>query len=251
LLVVGTEGSSRPALKGYAIQLSRRIDCEVVLLTLTGSAAWLEAPEGGVSEGSLPVCRNAGCRLSTTREEIPLIECQAPESRLVSSVDRLCREIKRIEFILTDSNAVKEVLSETAVIPVFRIVADAAHLPGGCTMPDHAVTSRKKLVAKTVVFGILTAALYTAVFWKADVVMKFFTRGGLYAALPIATAVLFSFVHGAFASYLWSLLGIQARTRTEAYTTISPTASALKPKPKRPRVYAYVNPFHNIELKKK
>jgi hypothetical protein len=251
LLVVGAEGACRAALKNYAIQLGRRIDCEVVLLTLTDSEPALDGPSsagsGHLSSASSP----AGRPLERSREDISLTECQTSWSKLISSVDNLCREIKRIEFILTDSDAIKELLSETAVVPVFRIVADSAHLPGGCTMSDHAVTIRKKPVGKTVVFGILTAALYTAVFWKADALMKFFTRGGAYAALPIVTAIVFSFVHGAFASNLWSLLGIQARTRTEAYKTVSPTASAPKLKPKRPRVYAYVNPFHNIELKRK
>ena len=50
---------------------------------------------------------------------------------------------------------------------------------------------------------------------------------------------------------LWSLLGIHARPKTEAYKTVSPSAPASKAKPKRPRVYAYVNPFHNIDLKRK
>lgn len=251
LLVVGTEGACHAALKDYAGQLGGRIGCEVVVLTLTGSEPSLDRPAETGHDNVSSIARTAECRLSRTRDEKPLIECLAPQDEVISSVDKLCREIKRIEFILTDSDTVKELLSDTAVIPVFRIVADTTHLPGGCNMSTHPVTIRKKPVGKTVVFGVLTAALYAAVFWKADVLMKFFTRGGVYAALPIATAVIFSFAHGAFASNLWSLLGIQARSRTEAYKTVSPTASAPKLKPKRPRVYAYVNPFHNIELKKK
>ena len=78
-------------------------------------------------------------------------------------------------------------------------------------MSTNAAAIRKKPVVKTIAFGVLTAAFYAAVFWKSDALMKFFTRGGLYAALPIATAIIFSFAHGAFASSLWSLLGIHAR----------------------------------------
>jgi hypothetical protein len=118
-------------------------------------------------------------------------------------------------------------------------------------MSTNAAAIRKKPVAKTIALGVLTAAFYAAVFWKSDALMKLFTRGGLYAALPIATAIIFSFAHGAFASSLWSLLGIHARTRVETYKTVSPGAPSPKVKPKRPRAYAYVNPFHNIELKRK
>lgn len=251
LLAVGAESACHAALKDYAVQLGGRMGCEAVVLTLTGSEPSLDRPARTGYDDASNVSRTAGCRLSRAGVQRPLIECLAPQGDVTSAVEQLCREIKRIEFILTDSDAIKELLSETAVVPVFRIVADTAHLPGGCTMSTHPVTIRKKPVGKTVVFGILTAALYAAVFWKADVLMKFFTRGGIYAALPIATAVIFSFAHGVFASSLWSLLGIHAKPRTEAYKTVSPSASAPQVKPKRPRVYAYVNPFHNIELKKK
>jgi hypothetical protein len=66
-------------------------------------------------------------------------------------------------------------------------------------------------IGRTMLFGVLTAGCYGALFLNADTVMRYFTRGAWYAALPIATAFLFSFVHGAFASNLWSLLGIEAR----------------------------------------
>jgi hypothetical protein len=251
LLAVGTEGACHAALKDYALQLGRRIDCEVVLLTLTGSGPSADEPAGTERDAASSPSRARGCALSRTSDDNSLIECIAQQDDLVSAAGRLCQEIKRIVCILTDSDTIKEVLSETAVIPVFRIVTDTAHLPGGCKMSNNPVTIRKKPVSKTVVFGILTATLYAAIFWKADVLMKFFTRGGLYAALPIATAIIFSFAHGAFASNLWSLLGIQARSKAEVSKTVSPTAPSPKVKPKRPRVYAYVNPFHNIELRKK
>ncbi len=63
-------------------------------------------------------------------------------------------------------------------------------------------------VGKMVLFGAITAGLYGAVFAHSDWVMEHFTRGAWYAALPVATVFLFSFVHGAFASHLWSVLGV-------------------------------------------
>jgi hypothetical protein len=49
--------------------------------------------------------------------------------------------------------------------------------------------------------------------------MAYSTKGGMFAAVPIVTVFLVSFVHGAFASNLWTCLGITARkpaARTEA-----------------------------------
>ena len=68
---------------------------------------------------------------------------------------------------------------------------------------------RNSEVKKTIGYGLITAALYGGVFWNADAVMSYFTKGGFYAALPVATVFIFSFAHGAFASNLWSLMGIK------------------------------------------
>jgi|SRR5208283_1065678 len=73
----------------------------------------------------------------------------------------------------------------------------------------HGAT-KKKPVVKTIVYGVITAVLYAAAFTHADSIMQLFTKGGYYAALPIATVFVFSFAHGAFASNLWSMLGIEA-----------------------------------------
>jgi hypothetical protein len=251
-LAVAADGPCHAILKAYALQLSRRIPCdEVVLLAIAESdRAATEHAGKDRDKAASPWALPELVPLKAANQE-GLIECRVRPEELVSTVDRLCREIKRIEFILTDSEATLEILSEKAGVPVFRIAADATLSQGGCDMSTHSSPIRKKPVGKTIVLGVLTAALYAAVFWKADVLMKSFTRGGVYAVLPIATAIAFSFAHGAFASNLWSLLGIHARPKTEAYKTVSPSAPAPKVKPKRPRVYAYVNPFHNIELKKK
>jgi len=76
--------------------------------------------------------------------------------------------------------------------------------------------NRRKLVGKTIIYGALTAILYGVVFANADAVLQLFTRGGAYAALPIATVFAFSFAHATFASNLWSVLGIEAITKQPA-----------------------------------
>lgn len=73
---------------------------------------------------------------------------------------------------------------------------------------------------KTILFGAITGLLYVFVFANSELVMSYFTKGSWYAALPVATVFIFSFAHGAFASSLWSVLGIGERRK------------ALEPRPK-------------------
>jgi hypothetical protein len=93
---------------------------------------------------------------------------------------------------------------------------------------------RKKLVIQTMLLGTVTAALYAAVFSHAGTIVELFSRGGYYATLPIATVFVFSFAHGAFASNLWSALGIEAVTKQ---ATKRPAVSAPRAtKRQRPRL---------------
>jgi hypothetical protein len=57
---------------------------------------------------------------------------------------------------------------------------------------------------------------------------------------------MFSFAHGAFASNLWSLMGIKPMKKETLQPSVGKTFSQTKKVQKRPRAYAYVNPFHKI-----
>lgn len=74
---------------------------------------------------------------------------------------------------------------------------------------------KKKPYVQFVIFGILSATSYVFLFMKQDVVIDYTTRGGISAALPIAAAFYFSFIHGAFASNLLSILGIEPQTKKQ------------------------------------
>ena len=71
-------------------------------------------------------------------------------------------------------------------------------------------STKKKPVTKMLVTGLLSIALYAVLFSNQDFVSNTFTRGGLYALLPIGTALIFSFVHGAFTGHFWTVLGVEA-----------------------------------------
>jgi hypothetical protein len=74
---------------------------------------------------------------------------------------------------------------------------------------------RKKPIGKMILFGIFTAALYIALLLKQDMISDYFTRGGVYALLPIAVAFIFSFFHGNFTGSFWTVLGVEARKKRE------------------------------------
>jgi hypothetical protein len=97
----------------------------------------------------------------------------------------------------------------------------------------HAEQKRMKALKGTVIFGLITAALYAAIFLNTGLVMKYFTKGGLYALLPVGTAFLFSFMHGAFTGNFWSALGIEASkkvTKVEVHAT--QPAKRVRPRPR-------------------
>lgn len=70
--------------------------------------------------------------------------------------------------------------------------------------------TKKKPVGKMLIMGIISIFLYAALLSHQEEVNAIFGRGGWYALLPIATAFVFSFVHGAFTGDFWTVLGIEA-----------------------------------------
>lgn len=101
-------------------------------------------------------------------------------------------------------------------------------------MAFSSTTSKKKLIGNTLLYGAVTVALYAAAFSHTEILTAVFAKGGVYAALPIATVFAFSFAHGSFASNLWSMLGIEAVSRAP-----QPRAEQATRRPsqrKRPRL---------------
>jgi hypothetical protein len=72
---------------------------------------------------------------------------------------------------------------------------------------------RKKPYLKAIFLGVASLSGYIAVFTNEEIITSNFTRGGVYAALPIAAAFIFSFVHGSFANYVLSVFGIEAKKK--------------------------------------
>jgi len=133
---------------------------------------------------------------------------------VAKAVMDLSHLIKRVDFVITDAGITDEEITGEIPLPVFSI----AGYQGEKIMANWTEAQdwgRMRAIGKTVAYGLGAAALYAAVFLNGDTVMRYFTRGGWYAALPIATVFIVSFVHGAFAHHLWSVLGIEAVKRVQ------------------------------------
>lgn len=70
--------------------------------------------------------------------------------------------------------------------------------------------SKKKPYGKMILFGIVVGVLYALLLTNQDVVNNYFTRGGIYAFLPIMAAFAISFFHGNFTSNFWTVVGVEA-----------------------------------------
>lgn len=92
-------------------------------------------------------------------------------------------------------------------------------------------TRKNKPIAKLIAYGLASCALYAMVFVYEKSLTEYFTKGGLYTVLPIATVFLFSWIHGTFAGTMWTVLGINASKNT----TMVETAKAPARKAARPR----------------
>ena len=147
---------------------------------------------------------------------------------LSGAIKDLNHEVKRIDFVITDSGIKDEEITGEIPLPVFSI----SGYQGEKVMAQehHETAHRGKLISRTIGLGVASAALYAAVFTNSGTIMTYFTKGGIYAALPIVTVFAFSFVYGPFTSNLWSLLGIEATKK------VQPRVAPKRPAPrKRPR----------------
>ena len=74
---------------------------------------------------------------------------------------------------------------------------------------------KRKPYGKAILTGILSIALYVVLFMHQGIVNDLFSRGGLYALLPIVTAFIFCSVHGCFTGSFWTVCGVEAKKRQE------------------------------------
>ncbi len=71
--------------------------------------------------------------------------------------------------------------------------------------------ARRADAVKAGLWGLASACLLAIVFVNEDLVTDLYTRGKWFAALPIASVFIFTFVHGSFANYFLSTLGLKPK----------------------------------------
>jgi uncharacterized integral membrane protein len=72
---------------------------------------------------------------------------------------------------------------------------------------------KKKPYLTALIMGIISIVSYVLIFKNQETVTDLTTKSGYFVALPIVAAFYFSFIHGAFASSMLSVLGIEAKKK--------------------------------------
>ena len=85
-------------------------------------------------------------------------------------------------------------------------------MSGGSPKPQKETAhQKKKPFLPTIIFGAISISAYVILFKNEGWVTETYTMGGWHTLFPVGTALFFSFTHGAFASNLLSVLGIEAK----------------------------------------
>ncbi len=118
--------------------------------------------------------------------------------------------------------------------------ASPTHKPSGPSQgtrapkPEDQARSRAK--RKAFIYGAFSIALYVVLFANAGTIMNYFTKGHFYCVLPVATALLFSYVHGTFTGNFWTALGVNASSKATKKAVKEDTITQRPTR--RPRVHA-------------
>ena len=230
ILVVGKGSTFTPAVLDYAVNLAQRLGYDLIGMSLNPTLEQLGkffSPYNLRLRSKFSQQAQAAWELVRTDLERQGINSEhvVKFADVAEAVKDLNHEVKRIDFVITDVGIKSEEITGEIPLPVFSI----SGYGGEEVMALEQGASKRKLVGKTIALGLGSVAIYAAVFWNSGSVMQYFTKGGLYAALPIATVFLVSFVHGSFAHNLWSCLGIEAAKKVQPRMAPRPAAR------KRPR----------------
>lgn len=233
ILVVSNGGRFSENVVNHSINLAGRLGYDLVALNVNSRSGG-GALEHGSAESAGRLCEKAfSLGIHCTRMN--------KGGAMEFAVEDAIHEIKRVEVVVVECEADGKGIDRISV-PVVRVCPGSNNKRGGSSMAVNAKSSKGAVIGKTVSYGLLSLAFCVAAFTHADAMAGTFARGGWYAALPIVTVLLFSFIHGAFAQYFWSALGIEAMKKRPVAQTERRIVAKKKPQPERPRAYAYVNP---------
>lgn len=197
----------------YSLNLSRRIGAGIKILYLTQD------------NSEKPHIDHALSRLKSTGISYQIALCKKTIKEEV--VDFINEEKESdISFVVIDSKdlgisslknqKVNSLDWEKLKCPLVLVskTSKFISLKRRMVMTQSYVRMRKKPVGKMLIYGLASAAMYAALLMNQVSITAFCTKGAWYALFPIATAFAFSFVHGNFTSYFWSVLGVEATKKS-------------------------------------
>ena len=247
ILVVTRNGHMAEAVMNYAVNVADHLKYRILAVHIDTLPFF---GDGGKRSNLFTAAMEESALLfrEKARARDVVVEHLGESGKVGKVVQRLCHSEKRIEFVVIDQGIRMGEVAAQSPVPVFSVIYTQArtvhtnkarsHKTLEKGEPSMSTTSRKRHVKNCFLFGALTAGLYAAVFTNQDFVMTYFTKGGVYALLPVAVVFAVSYLHGNFTSAFWSALGIEGSKATVRKSTdVRPTvpASDAVRKDDRPR----------------
>jgi hypothetical protein len=224
ILIVSREARFSESVVNYAVNLAERLGYDLIALNVgangSGTGIFHSPYQRYLAEKFKKQAQNASSEIQARLTAKGLgFEHLVRFGDFGAAVEALNHEKKRIEFVLNASEMSEAEMMGGVSLPVFTIKGNQ----GDMIMAKES-SWNGKLIGQTLAWGLGTVALYAAVFLNAGTVMNYFTRGGWYAALPVGSVFLFSYVHGSFSNNVWEVLGIRAPQKT-----VQPQPTAERP----------------------
>jgi len=243
LLVTRSSRLAEPVMD-YAVNVADRMNCKI-LATYVNTLPLFGSGDVSHKQFASAIEQNAiefKEKAVTRGVDFEYVQESGKISKIIS---RLCRIMKRIEFVLIDQGIKIEEAAFASPVPVFNIVC-ADSRTGKTTgnrlankklqeKRDIASTNKKSYRMKSIVFGTIIGVLYAALFSNLELVMQYFTKGGMYLLLPVASAAVFLYLHVCFFSSFRSALGIEG-AKVTCVKKVEESKSVDKRSDPKPRV---------------
>ena len=150
ILVIGKSDNLNDALSGYAIQLAQRLKYDLFVVSVM--------PQGAGSTSAVSVSVAAHYRqameilhdfkLKAASKDVPC-DHTIQYGEIAAVADAVLHTVRRIEFVVTDSEYTKTQISEDVTIPVFSLSTNQLH-PEGKPMTRETKQQRNTEINKTI-----------------------------------------------------------------------------------------------------
>lgn len=236
IIVAGKGERFAPGTLDYALGVAERLGADILAVSVNTLPAYDDDPGPGRA------LRFAGSAAESVQAARPLAHKRGlgfrhlcRKGKVSEVLSDVLHDHRHVSFVLVEEDIPLAAVAQALSVPVFAINGSGASRAQGshATVPGPRIagtitrnhdnkgvhsmatdTGNRQARMKALLFGTLSAAIYAAVFTNADLVMEYFTKGGFYNVLPVMTVITVSYVHGSFASNVWTALGINASRKS-------------------------------------